>query len=88
MKDGDAIDAALSELPEHIYALFNCAGVPSPPFSAEDTVLINFVGLRFLTEALIPRISAGGGIVSIASTAGMGWKPKLSQVRGRYRMRP
>ncbi len=81
MKDAATIDAALEELPQEIYALFNCAGVPSPPFSAEDTVLINFTGLRYLTEALLPRINKGGGIASIASTAGMGWKPNLALVK-------
>lgn len=81
MKDGATIDAALAQLPREIYALFNCAGVPCPPFSNEDAVLINFTGLRYLTEGLIPRISEGGGIASIASTAGMGWKPNLERVR-------
>ena len=80
MKDAATIDAALEQVPQEIYALFNCAGVPSPPFSAEDTVLINFTGLRYLTEALLPRISKGGGIASIASTAGMAWKPNLALV--------
>jgi NAD(P)-dependent dehydrogenase (short-subunit alcohol dehydrogenase family) len=81
MRDSSSIDAALSELPDSIYALFNCAGVPSPPFLALDTVLINFTGLRYLTEALLPRIEQGGGIASIASTAGMGWRPNLDRVR-------
>jgi len=81
MKDAAAIDAALAQLPAEIHALFNCAGVPSPPFSPEDTILINFTGLRYLTEALIPRIGGGGGIASIASTAGMGWKPNLERVK-------
>ena len=63
------------------FALFNCAGVPSPPFSVTDTVLINFVGLRYLTEALVPRIVEGGGIASIASTAGMGWRQNLAKVQ-------
>jgi NAD(P)-dependent dehydrogenase (short-subunit alcohol dehydrogenase family) len=80
MKDAATIDAALAELPGDIYALFNCAGVPSPPFPAQDTVLINFVGLRYLTEALLPRMGEGGGIASIASTAGMAWKPALARV--------
>ena len=31
MKDGASIDAAVAQLPGEIYALFNCAGVPSPP---------------------------------------------------------
>ena len=81
MKNQDSLDAAIAQLPERIYALFNCAGVPSPPFSAADTVLINFSGLRYLTEALIPRLEEGGAIASIASTAGMGWKPKIAEVR-------
>ena len=81
MKDGASIDAAVAQLPQNIAALFNCAGVPSPPFGAADCVLINFVGLRYLTESLLPRIADGGAIASIASTAGMGWKPKLAQVQ-------
>lgn len=81
MSDGASIDAAVAEFPQEIYALFNCAGVPAPPFSAEDCVLINFTGLRYLTEALLPRLPEGGAIASIASTAGMGWKPNLETVR-------
>jgi NAD(P)-dependent dehydrogenase (short-subunit alcohol dehydrogenase family) len=81
MKDPASIDTAVAALPQEIYALFNCAGVPSPPFSAEDTVLINFVGLRYLTELLTPRIAERGGIASIASTAGMAWRPKLGKVQ-------
>jgi NAD(P)-dependent dehydrogenase (short-subunit alcohol dehydrogenase family) len=81
MKNPASIDAAVAQLPDSIYALFNCAGVPCPPFSAEDTVLINFCGLRYLTEALLPRIEEGGAIASIASTAGMAWRPKLAVLR-------
>ena len=81
MKEPATLDAALAELPESIYALFNCAGVPSPPFSARDTIYINFCGLRYLTEKILPRIQHGGAIVSIASTAGMAWRPKLESVK-------
>ncbi len=81
MKDQASLDKALKSLPADVYALFNCAGVPNPPFSAADAVLINFSGLRYLTEQLLPRIPAGGAIASIASTAGMGWKPNLARVR-------
>ena len=56
MRDSGSIDAAVAALPDRIYALFNCAGVPSPPFVALDTVLINFTGLRYLTEALLPSM--------------------------------
>ncbi len=81
MKDAATIDAAVDQLPAEIYALFNCAGVPSPPFSAADTLMINFVGLRYLTEALLPRVTGGGSVTSIASTAGMAWQSNLAVVQ-------
>ncbi len=81
MKDRASIDAALAQLPKQVHALFNCAGVPHPPFAAHDTVMINFVGLRHLTEALLPRMGKGGGVASIASTAGMAWKSNLDLVQ-------
>ena len=80
MKERASIDAALSELPDEIDVLFNCAGVPQPPNSTIDTVMINFVGLRHLTDGLIPRLRRGGAIASISSTAGMGWKSNLPLV--------
>lgn len=81
LKDQTSVDAAIAQLPGEIHALFNCAGVPHPPFSALDTVMINWVGTRYLTDALIPRIDKGGGIASIASTAGMAWKGNLELVK-------
>ncbi|HPG27681.1 MAG: coniferyl-alcohol dehydrogenase [Spirochaetaceae bacterium] len=81
MKDKATLDAAIAELPREIDVLFNCAGVPSPPMPPLDALMINFVGLRHLTDALLPRIRAGGAIASIASTAGMGWKSNLPAVR-------
>ena len=80
LKDKASIDAALAEIPDEIDVLFNCAGVPHPPTPFFDTVMINFVGLRHLTDALIPRIRSGGNIASIASTAGMAWKNNLDTV--------
>jgi NAD(P)-dependent dehydrogenase (short-subunit alcohol dehydrogenase family) len=80
MKDQASIDAALAALPSEIEFLFNCAGVPSPPFGQVDLVMINFTGMRYLTDALAPRLAAGGGIASIASTAGMAWRDNLAQI--------
>lgn len=81
MKSQASIDAAIEQLPNEVAAIFNCAGVPHPPFSSLDTITINFIGLRYLTEALIPRMLSGGAIASIASTAGMAWKGNLDKVR-------
>ena len=79
--DKASIDAAVAELPANLYGLFNCAGVAHPPTPAYETIMINFVGLRYLTEQLLPRIATGGAVASIASTAGMGWKANLEVVQ-------
>jgi len=81
MRSQSSIDAAIAELPPEIDVLFNCAGVPHPPATWLDTLLINFVGLRHLTDTLLPRVREGGAIASIASTAGMAWKSNLDTVR-------
>jgi NAD(P)-dependent dehydrogenase (short-subunit alcohol dehydrogenase family) len=76
----ESIDAAVAKIPGELDVLFNCAGLPGPPFSALDTMLVNFVGLRHLTESLLPRIVDGGAVASITSVAGMGWKKNLEAV--------
>ncbi len=76
-----SIDAAVAKLPARVDVLLNCAGLPGPPFSSLDTMLVNFVGLRHLTEALIPRIPDGGAVASITSVAGMGWAKNLDNVK-------
>jgi NAD(P)-dependent dehydrogenase (short-subunit alcohol dehydrogenase family) len=82
LADAASIDAAVPKLPEGLFALFNCAGVPGPPrFDALQTMLVNFVGLRHLTEAVIPKLADGGSISSITSVAGMGWRKNLENVR-------
>jgi NAD(P)-dependent dehydrogenase (short-subunit alcohol dehydrogenase family) len=77
-----SIDQVVSQLPDRIDRLFNCAGVPGAPrFSALDTMVVNFVGLRHLTEAVLPRIPDGGAVASITSVAGMGYTKNLDKVK-------
>lgn len=78
--DPASIEGAAAALPDHVDALFNCAGLPGPPFSNLDTTLVNFVGLRHLTELVLPRIPRGGAVASITSVAGMGWPKHLEAV--------
>jgi NAD(P)-dependent dehydrogenase (short-subunit alcohol dehydrogenase family) len=80
LKNKDSVAAAAKQLPEDLYGLFNCAGLPGPPFSNLDTTLVNFVGHRLLTETLLPKIPAGGAIAFITSTAGLGWKKRLQSI--------
>ena len=76
-----SIDQVVAKLPAKIDRLFNCAGIPGPPrFTALDTMVVNFVGLRHLTEAVLPRIPDGGAVASITSVAGMGYLKRLEKV--------
>ena len=80
LKDKESITAAAKQIPDNLYGLFNCAGVPGPPFSNLDTTLINFVGHRLLTETLLPKMPAGGAIALIASTGGLGWRSRFESI--------
>lgn len=78
--DKDSIAAAVAQLPDEIYSIFNCAGVPCPPVPAYNTMMINFVGMRELTQQLLPRMKTNGSIASVASTAGMAWRSNMENV--------
>ena len=81
LRDEASIRTAVAKLPGHVDRLFNCAGLPGAPFPNLDTTLVNFVGLRALTEAVLPRIPKGGAVASITSVAGMGWQKNLDNVK-------
>lgn len=79
--DPDSIAPVCDALPKSVDRLFNCAGVPGPPsFDALATTLVNFVGLRDLTERLLDRMPEGGAVASITSAAGMGFKANLERI--------
>ncbi|WP_252869851.1 SDR family oxidoreductase [Brucella pituitosa] len=42
---------------------------------------MNVVGLKYLTEKLVSKMSENGAIVSIASLAGVGWADLVPQIR-------
>lgn len=76
--DRESIDAAVSQLPAKVDSLLNCAGVPNGGrFSPHQVMAVNWLGLRHLTESVLPRIGAGGAIVHIASTAGRDWAQRV-----------
>lgn len=80
LKDKAAIDAAVKQVDGNIDGLFNCAGLPGPPFSNLDVTMVNFVGHRHLTESLLARMNSGGAIASIASNGGMAWQKYLDNI--------
>jgi NAD(P)-dependent dehydrogenase (short-subunit alcohol dehydrogenase family) len=80
LSDCGAIDSALGQLPGPWSALINVAGIPGPR-PAEPVVAVNFLGLRHLTECLMPRMIAGGSVVNVASVAGRDWQRRAAVVQ-------
>ncbi len=74
-----AIDAATAQLPDQLDALINVAGIPGPE-PAAGVVAVNFLGMRHLTESLVPRINRGGSVVNVASSAGWDWQKRVTIV--------
>jgi NAD(P)-dependent dehydrogenase (short-subunit alcohol dehydrogenase family) len=73
LREPDAVAAAVEKIGGRIDSLFNCAGLPGPPFSDIDTMLVNFAAPRHLAALVAPRMTDGGSICSISSTAGSGY---------------
>ncbi len=71
-----AIDDLVAALPAGIDALCNIAGVPG---TADKDIVerVNYLGLRHLTEAALPKMNAGGSIVNISSILGAEWPARL-----------
>lgn len=74
--DPSAIDAAISHLPAQIDGLVNAAGVPGT-VDRDVVARVNYLGLRHLTDALVPRMPKGGSIVNFASILGVEWPKRL-----------
>jgi NAD(P)-dependent dehydrogenase (short-subunit alcohol dehydrogenase family) len=77
LRHPDEVAATVAKIGTVVNALFNCAGLPNT-FPDLDVMLVNFCGLRHLTEAVIPLMIEGSAIASIASTAGIGWMQNMT----------
>ena len=73
LRDPNAVAAAIEKIGGRIDALFNAAGLPGPPFSDVDTMLVNFAAPRHLAACCLPHMPEGSAVCSISSTAGAGY---------------
>lgn len=55
LRDRASIEEVAASIDGPVDGLFSCAGLPGPPFSEWDTILVNFVGARHLAERSSPR---------------------------------
>ena len=80
--DPAGIAAAVERVGGPVDALFNCQGISgtAPGTTSVDVMRINFLGVRHLTEQLLPTISPGGAVASISSTGGLAWPQRLGEV--------
>jgi NAD(P)-dependent dehydrogenase (short-subunit alcohol dehydrogenase family) len=76
LSEQSAIDAAFRQLPEHIDALCNIAGVPGTA-NVDLVARVNYLGLRHLCQRVVERMPAGGAIVNVSSILGAEWPQRL-----------
>ena len=78
LRDAASIEAGVAAVGGKVDALFNCAGLPGgggfPPL---DTFKVNFAGTRHVTDCVLGHMGAGGAIISISSTGGLGWSRRI-----------
>jgi NAD(P)-dependent dehydrogenase (short-subunit alcohol dehydrogenase family) len=72
LSDKTSVDRLVAALPSHANGLANIAGLP-PTRVPEAVVAVNLVGLKYLTNQLVPKLADGASIVNLASLAGLGW---------------
>ena len=82
LNEPELITNAIKRLPNDLAGLICVAGVGPIAEDPEKVVRINFLGTRYLTEALLPRIRLGGGVTLIASSAGRDWADNRQLVDG------
>lgn len=76
LRDPASIEAAVAAIGGKVDVLFNCAGLPTG-FPAMDIMKVNFLGLRHLTQQVLPLMGPGASIANIASTGGLGWSRRI-----------
>lgn len=81
LADPASVTAAVASLAKvgPIDFLFPIAGVPPHAVGALNCMLINYVGTRQFTEALLPQVREGGTVCLITSTAARGWLHHLAE---------
>ncbi|WP_422745947.1 coniferyl-alcohol dehydrogenase [Mycobacterium sp. WMMD1722] len=82
LTDAASIEYAAASIGGELDGVFNVAGVSSGIGDPLRVVQINFLGLRHLTEALIPQMRAGASIVNVSSLAAADYLDHRDTVAG------
>lgn len=81
LRDPADIAGTLDEIGTGWDLLAHVAGVPGTA-AAADVLKINYLGMRLITEGMLPRLRQGGAVVAVASTAAVGWEQRTETLAG------
>jgi NAD(P)-dependent dehydrogenase (short-subunit alcohol dehydrogenase family) len=76
LRDAAGIDALLGHIGSGWDMLAHVAGIPGTA-PAADVLRVNYLGMRLMTEGMLPLLREGGSVVAVASTAALGWDQRL-----------
>jgi NAD(P)-dependent dehydrogenase (short-subunit alcohol dehydrogenase family) len=82
LADPASIDRAAASIGGPVDSLFNVAGVSSGIGDPVRVVTINFLGMRHLTEALLPAMPPGSSIANVSSLAAASYLEHRQGVAG------
>jgi NAD(P)-dependent dehydrogenase (short-subunit alcohol dehydrogenase family) len=81
LRDAASIDALLGEIGPGWDMLAHVAGIPGTA-PAADVLRVNYLGMRLMTEGMLPLLTQGGSVVAVASTAALGWDQRTETLAG------
>lgn len=70
----EEIEKLVDQLPNDIVAFYSCQGISHFPGREYLVSKVNFLGQKYMTELLLPKISDYGSITYISSVGGFGWE--------------
>src|ERR1700712_779308 len=82
LADAESIDHAVASIGGPVDALFNVAGVSSGIGKPLLVVIINFLGMRYFTESLIPNMAPGSSVSCVSSLAASGYRENAAATAG------
>jgi NAD(P)-dependent dehydrogenase (short-subunit alcohol dehydrogenase family) len=81
LRDASSISELLSQIGSGWDMLAHVAGIPGTA-PAADVLKVNYLGMRLMTEGMLPLLRDGGSVVAVASTAGLGWEQRVEVLDG------
>jgi NAD(P)-dependent dehydrogenase (short-subunit alcohol dehydrogenase family) len=81
LRDAADVDALLADIGSGWDMLAHVAGIPGTA-PAADVLNVNYLGMRLMAEGMLPLLREGGSIVTVASTAALGWDQRIDILDG------